>query len=94
MGIVTAELFLPGSRSLKDKRMVLRKVRDQLVGRCGASVAEVGYQDLWQRSQVVFAVAASDTGVLAGTLSAARTVLDGHDWVLVRAREEVIEVDA
>jgi uncharacterized protein YlxP (DUF503 family) len=94
VGVVSAELFVPGSRSLKDKRMVLRKVRDQLSRRCGASVAEIGYQDLWQRAQMVIAVAASDPGVLGETLATARGVLEGHDWVLVRAHEEVIEVDA
>ena len=35
--------------SLKDKRMYLRRMRDTLTRRYGATFAEVGYQDLWQR---------------------------------------------
>jgi len=44
------ELFLPYSHSLKEKRMVLRKAQDRLRARSNFSIAEVDYQDLWQRA--------------------------------------------
>jgi len=49
IALLSVELFLPGARSLKDKRMVLRSVKDRL-GKFNVAVAEVEHQDLWQRA--------------------------------------------
>ena len=43
------ELHIPYSQSLKDKRMVLRRVKDRLQ-KFNVAVAEVEHQDLWQRA--------------------------------------------
>ena len=74
--------------------MYLRRVRDQVTRRFGASFAEVGYQDLWQRSRVVVAVAASDLQVLEGTMEKIKTFLDAQEWVLSYCSTEVVDVDA
>jgi len=74
--------------------MHLRKVRDQVTGRFGATFAEVSYQDLWQRSRVVIAVAASNLGVLDETLEKVKTYLDSQEWILTFSAIEVVEVDA
>ena len=74
--------------------MHLRKVRDQVTGRFGASFSEVGYQDLWQRSRVIVAVAASDVRVLEETLEKVKTYLDSQEWVLTFSNIEVVDVDA
>ena len=49
IGLLSVELFLPGARSLKDKRMVLRRIKDRL-GKFNVALAEVEHQDLWQRA--------------------------------------------
>jgi hypothetical protein len=49
VALLSVELHIQGSRSLKDKRMVLRRVKDRLK-KFNVSVAEVDYQDLWQRA--------------------------------------------
>jgi uncharacterized protein len=49
IALLSLELFLPGARSLKDKRMVLRRVKDRLA-KFNVAVAEVEHQDLWQRA--------------------------------------------
>ena len=94
VGIVVAELHFPESGSLKGKRMYLRKVRDQVTRRFGASFAEVGYQDLWQRSKIVMAVAASDLPWLEKTMESMREYLDGQEWVLTSWETEVVDIDA
>jgi uncharacterized protein len=93
VGIVVAELHFPEGESLKTKRMSLRKMRDILTRRYGATFAEVGYQDLWQRSRVVFAVASSDPRTLDETVDAALRYMESQDWQLVQARVEVVEPD-
>jgi uncharacterized protein YlxP (DUF503 family) len=74
--------------------MYLRRIRDQVTRRFGASFAEVGHQDLWQRSRVVCAVAASDLRVLEATLDRLRTYLDSQQWTLTWSATEVVDVDA
>ena len=49
VGVCTVEIHLPFSHSLKDKRKVLKSLKDRL-RRHNVSVAEVDAQDLWQRS--------------------------------------------
>jgi uncharacterized protein YlxP (DUF503 family) len=49
VGLLSVELFLPDAQSLKDKRMVLRAVKDRLK-KFNVSVAEVEHQQLWQRA--------------------------------------------
>ena len=50
------QLYLPESRSLKDKRQVLKSLKDRLHNRFNLSVAEVDFSELWQRSTVAFAI--------------------------------------
>ena len=58
VALLSIELFLPGSRSLKDKRMVLRRIKDRLA-KFNVSVAEVEHHDLWQRAGLGIATVAT-----------------------------------
>ena len=49
IGHLSVEFHIPGARSLKEKRMVLRSVKDRLK-KFNIAVAEVEYNDLWQRA--------------------------------------------
>ena len=60
VALLSVELFLPGARSLKDKRMVLRRLKDRLA-RFNVAVAEVEHHDLWQRAGLgIVTVSTSD----------------------------------
>ena len=74
--------------------MYLRRIRDQVTRRHGASFAEVGHQDLWQRSRVVLAVAASDAQVLEETMDRLKGYLDSQEWMLTSCATEVVDIDA
>ncbi len=50
IGVLTLELHLPHAHSLKEKRMVLRSLKERLRARFNVAVAELEHQDLWQRS--------------------------------------------
>ncbi len=56
VAVVQCELHIPTSRSLKEKRAVLRPIVEGLRHRFQISVAEVGYQDKWQRAVIGMAV--------------------------------------
>jgi uncharacterized protein len=71
VALLSIALFLPMSQSLKDKRMVLRRLKDRLKP-MNVAVAEVAHQDLWQRAELgVVTVATTEGGaeeVLASAL--------------------------
>ena len=48
VGLLTLEIHLPYSHSLKEKRAVLRKMRDRLRARFNVAVAELDHRDVWQ----------------------------------------------
>jgi uncharacterized protein YlxP (DUF503 family) len=52
VGLLTLEIFIPDARSLKDKRQVLRSLKDRLRGQFNVAVAELDHQDTWQRALV------------------------------------------
>jgi uncharacterized protein YlxP (DUF503 family) len=52
VGLLTLELHIPDAQSLKDKRQVLRSLQDRLRGKFNVAVAELDFQDTWQRSLV------------------------------------------
>ena len=60
VAVLHVEIHIPYSQSLKDKRMVLRRVKDRLQ-KFNVAVAEVEYQDKWQRAGLGI-VAVSTTG--------------------------------
>lgn len=69
IGSARIDVHVPGVRSLKGKRKVMNRLKAVLQQELGVSVAEVGFQDLWQRGAVGVAVAAS-------SVSGAERVLD------------------
>ena len=50
------QLHLPESRSLKDKRQVVKSLKERIRNRFNVSIAEVDYLDLWQRCAIAIAV--------------------------------------
>ena len=60
VGIVTWELHLAGCQSLKDKRQIVKSLKDRLHDRFNVSVSETDHQDLWQRAELSCCVVATD----------------------------------
>lgn len=85
IGCLTLEIYLPESRSLKDKRRVVRSLKDRLRHRFNVSVAELDGQDSWQRAVVGVVAIAADTPYLEGAL---RAVLEDSERHLGRALVE------
>jgi uncharacterized protein YlxP (DUF503 family) len=59
VGLLTIELFIPGAQSLKEKRMVLRRLKDR-VKKFNVSVSEVEHHDLWQRAGLAVVTVSTD----------------------------------
>jgi uncharacterized protein YlxP (DUF503 family) len=60
IGVLTLELRLEESHSLKDKRHVVQGLKDRLRRKFNVAVAEIDYQDLWQRSVIAAVTVSGD----------------------------------
>ena len=90
VGILSVELHFPESGSLKGKRKHVKSAKAQLHQRFGASVAEVDHHDLWQRSRLAVACAASGYRELQELLDAAVRFLGAQEFELVSVEREVV----
>ena len=70
IGLVTLEIHISDARSLKDKRQVLRSLKDKLRAHFNVAVAELDHQDTWQRSQIGVVSISSDANHLEQSLAA------------------------
>jgi uncharacterized protein len=83
------QLMLPGSRSLKEKRMVIRSLKDRIRRSFNVSVAETGHQDTWGRAEFTVALVASDRGAADSLLDGVDRLMEGESRaVIVDTRRE------
>ena len=71
IALLTIDIHIPHAQSLKDKRMVIRRVKDRLRSKFNVAVSEVDHQELWQRSQVGVVTVGSDDAYVQQTLKLA-----------------------
>ncbi|MBN2409413.1 MAG: DUF503 domain-containing protein [Candidatus Aminicenantes bacterium] len=64
IGLLSLEIFLPYSQSLKDKRKVLNTLRDRIHSRFNAAFAELDFQDKWQRAGLGIVTLNSQKGLV------------------------------
>ena len=86
VGVLTLDLFFPYSRSLKDKRRILHGFKDRL-RRHNIALAEIDFQDLWQRARLGIVTLNSQASVveevfgrvLADARSLEEAEISGHE---------------
>ena len=89
VGVLQVEVHLPSAQSLKDKRSVVKSLKDQLRGRFNVAAAEVEANETWQRATLGICTVGDDRVHLEGLL---RQVTDWirrtHLVELIRIEEE------
>jgi uncharacterized protein YlxP (DUF503 family) len=93
VGILSVELHFPEAGSLKGKRKYVKSAKAQLQNRFGASVAEVDFHDLWQRSRLTMSCVARDEREVLRLLDEAERYLHAQEYELVRAERDVVTLD-
>jgi uncharacterized protein YlxP (DUF503 family) len=68
IALLTLEIHIPHAQSLKDKRMVVRRLKDRLRSKFNVAVSETDHQDLWQRAALSVATIGSDEEYVRQTL--------------------------
>lgn len=91
-GILSAELHLPASRSLKDKRRVVKSLIERLHQRFRLSVAETGYHDLHQRAEISLAAVTTGEEAMERMMEEIRGIVESDPAVfLTRWDPEILE---
>ena len=68
VGLLSIELHFANARSLKDKRAVLRRLKDR-IGRLNVSIAEVDHHDLRQRARLGIVAIGTDQDIAERALN-------------------------
>src|SRR5262249_32394748 len=76
VGVCRVTLMLPESHSLKEKRMVLRRIKDRVANKFNCAIAEVGDQDEWQSAELGFAVVSNEDGFKPSMVQKILTFID------------------
>lgn len=64
IGVLSMDLFIPSSQSLKEKRRVIKSIKDRIRHRFNVSIAEVDGQDTWQRARLGVSMIHNDKGII------------------------------
>ncbi len=74
---------MPGCSSLKEKRSVIRSLRDRLRHKFNVSVSETDFQDVKARAQLTIALVASDGRLAESSLDKLDRFVENHGGALI-----------
>ena len=84
------QFLLPGCSSLKEKRYVLKSLKDRLGNRFNIALCETGFQEKWQRSEMGFVTIATSGKGVDRTLEKVMSFHDReHRIVLIESEKEI-----
>ena len=91
IGVVKARISIPESQSLKDKRSVIKSLKDRALNKMNVSVAEVGEQDEWRFSELAFVTVAAESSVVQSRISEISSFLRSNPrYVLLGIETEML----
>ena len=70
------EIFLSSCHSLKDKRSVLKRIKNRLRQTLNVTIAEMEYQELWQRTCIALATVSESNEMNHKVLQQAFDIID------------------
>jgi uncharacterized protein YlxP (DUF503 family) len=91
VGVCRLKIHIPGSRSLKDKRSVVKSLIARLRQQFNLSVAEVDDQELWQIATISLACVSNHNDRVDEVLSAAISLI-GRDFPTIEIIEKEIDI--
>lgn len=67
MGLCIIELYFPYSHSLKEKRAIVNKIKERIKTKFNVAIAEIGHQELWQRTKIGLVTIANGKDIVEKT---------------------------
>lgn len=79
IGLLVLDIHFPQARSLKDKRQVLHRIKDRVRQKHNVAVAELDFQDKWQRARLGLVTISNDRSLVDNTLNRIRDEVESTD---------------
>jgi uncharacterized protein YlxP (DUF503 family) len=76
VGLLLLDCYISESQSLKDKRRILSSLSERLRRQFNIAIAEVEYQDQWQRAQLAIVLVNTDWRMLQSSMSKLTEFID------------------
>lgn len=93
IGVGLIDIFIPDSRSLKEKRGILMRILKRTQNAFNLSIAEVGLQDLRQQARIGFCVVGNDRAFINGKMDRVLSFIDDLGTAeRVRTRMEIMNL--
>jgi uncharacterized protein len=94
VAVALLELHIEFAQSLKDKRMVVKSLRDRLRSRFEVSAAEVGLQDVHQRARLAISFVTGDRKTAESLLTRMQDFIESNtDAVVSGWTQELLDFD-
>ena len=88
VGVCTLELHFPAAQSLKEKRGILKSLKQRIQNRFNVSIAEVGGQDKWQIATLGIAKVSTDTAAIDQTFAFIDNMVTSDGRAMIIRREQ------
>ena len=76
VGVLEIELVIYSSRSLKEKRFVIKSIKDKLKNKFNIAIAEIDYLDKWQRAKIGIVTVGNEYSYVEKSIQKVFTYLD------------------
>ena len=76
VGLLLLDCYIPESQSLKDKRRVLSSLSERLRRQFNIAIAEVEFQDQWQRARLAVVLVNTNWRMLQSSMSKLTEYID------------------
>ncbi len=89
--VLILDIYIPSAHSLKEKRAILRQIKDKVKGNFPVAVGELDGQNMWQTSKLGFAIVTSDNNFARSVFSKIENHIINNPLVsIVNTRVEII----
>ena len=78
IGLLSLDIHFPYSQSLKDKRKELNSLKGRIRQKYNIALAELDYQDTWQRTKIGIVTLNSQAGMVKDVLTKILKDVEGH----------------
>ena len=83
LGFYQLEIYIPGALSLKEKRFVIKSIKDRIRKKYNVSIAELDGNDKWQKSLLGIAMVSNDSKLIEGSFNKILNLIDNDGRVEV-----------
>ena len=87
MALLLVDLYIPSAQSLKEKRMVIKSLKDRIGGRYNVSVSQLDTDDKWQTATLGMVMIGNDKRYLDGCLPDILTFIEDSRSVEISGQD-------